>query len=131
MRDSKLKIYHEFSNLLLSAGKGSTRIGQSKNNLPRNRSKIVPYDFNRVKLFEGKKGSQNDYINASFILNQHYIMTQYPLPRTMGHFWQMVWEQNAPSIVVLSDDSNENSKVIYFKDYLCGALRLHNLTRRY
>ncbi|XP_061176197.1 phosphatidylinositol phosphatase PTPRQ-like [Saccostrea echinata] len=110
MKDSKLKICHEFSNILLSNSKGSTRIGQSKNNVPKNRSSIVPYDFNRVKLLEGGKGSQNDYINASFILTQHYIITQYPLPKTIGHFWQMVWEQNVPTIVVLSDDSNDNIK---------------------
>ncbi|XP_062620048.1 phosphatidylinositol phosphatase PTPRQ-like, partial [Saccostrea cucullata] len=110
MRDSKLKIFREFSNLLLSTGKESKRIGESKINLPRNRNIAVSYDFNRVKLLEGKKGSRNDYINASFILEHHYIMTQYPLPKTIGHFWQMVWEQNAPSIVVLSDEDNENIK---------------------
>ncbi|XP_062583567.1 tyrosine-protein phosphatase Lar-like [Saccostrea cucullata] len=110
MRDSKLKIYREFSNMLLSTGKESKRIGESKINFPRNRTNVVPYDFNRVKLLEGKKGSRNDYINASVILEQHYIMTQYPLPKTIGHFWQMVWEQNAPSIVVLSDDDDENIK---------------------
>ncbi|XP_056016679.1 tyrosine-protein phosphatase non-receptor type 2-like [Ostrea edulis] len=83
-----------------------------KMNTNRNRGSVVPYDFNHVQLQEKREGS--DYVNASFVLNQSYIMTQYPLPKTVGHFWCMVWEQNCPSIVALTSDEEKNKEEWYF-----------------
>lgn len=76
-------------------------------NLPRNRYRdILPYDDTRCKLYKGK----NDYINANYvtmeiparrILNR-YIAAQGPLEKTCGDFWQMVWEQEASLIIMLT-----------------------------
>mmetsp|Transcript_29360 Transcript_29360/g.45371 ORF Transcript_29360/g.45371 Transcript_29360/m.45371 type:complete len:513 (-) Transcript_29360:43-1581(-) len=46
-----------------------------------------------------------DYINASMIrglLGYRYIATQAPLPNTVADFWQMVWEQNTHTVVMLT-----------------------------
>lgn len=43
-----------------------------------------------------------------------YIMTQCPLPKMTANFWQMIWEQNVPSIVVLSAD-HEQRNVCFLK----------------
>ena len=62
---------------------------------------ILPYDQNRVRLVEGK----NDYINASYVsvqeTGQTYILTQGPMENTIGHFWEMVWEEGTVGIVML------------------------------
>ncbi|XP_007257147.3 tyrosine-protein phosphatase non-receptor type 4b isoform X2 [Astyanax mexicanus] len=78
--------------------------------LPQNVSKnryrdISPYDTTRVVL----KGTE-DYINANYINMEitggggvrRYIACQGPLPGTCGDFWQMVWEQSATLVVMLT-----------------------------
>uniref|UniRef100_A0A8C2GTZ8 protein-tyrosine-phosphatase n=1 Tax=Cyprinus carpio TaxID=7962 RepID=A0A8C2GTZ8_CYPCA len=78
--------------------------------LPQNVSKnryrdISPYDTTRVVL----KGT-DDYINANFINMEvpgkcevkRYIACQGPLPGTCSDFWQMVWEQSAALVVMLT-----------------------------
>ncbi|XP_056016669.1 titin-like isoform X1 [Ostrea edulis] len=112
MKDSRLKICNEFSELLQSKETAATTKANSKMNTNRNRGSVVPYDFNRVQLQEKRDGS--DYINASYVLNQSYIMTQYPLPKTVGHFWRMVWEQNCPLIVALTIDDEKHKEEWYF-----------------
>ncbi|TRZ00993.1 hypothetical protein DNTS_033377, partial [Danionella cerebrum] len=62
-------------------------------------------DSTRVVL----KGAE-DYINANFINMElpcaagvrRYIACQGPLPVTCSHFWQMVWEQSAALLVMLT-----------------------------
>lgn len=55
---------------------------------------------------------QNDYINANRISGQGYhpgyIATQAPLPETMPHFWQMVFESGAHAIVMLTTESERS-----------------------
>ena len=62
---------------------------------------VLPYVSNRVLLSD----PCNDYINASYVsvekVYRNYIVTQGPLPNTVLHFWQMVWEQRSMGIVML------------------------------
>ena len=34
----------------------------------------------------------------------HYIVSQGPLENTTGEFWQMIWEQDAQIVLMLTDD---------------------------
>ncbi|VDD76640.1 unnamed protein product [Mesocestoides corti] len=48
-----------------------------------------------------------DYINANFVSvkdfpSRRYILTQGPLLQTAGHFWQMIWDQKCPVIIMLN-----------------------------
>ncbi|XP_016406930.1 tyrosine-protein phosphatase non-receptor type 4-like [Sinocyclocheilus rhinocerous] len=87
-----------------------TGMSMSCARLPQNVSKnryrdISPYDTTRVVL----KGTE-DYINANFINMEipgkgevkRYIACQGPLPGTCSDFWQMVWEQSAALVVMLT-----------------------------
>lgn len=76
-------------------------------NLPKNRYRdILPYDDTRVTLHKGK----NDYVNANYVsmkvpsrgVVNRYIAAQGPLEKTCGDFWQMVWEQEASLIIMLT-----------------------------
>nr|XP_022294152.1 sushi, von Willebrand factor type A, EGF and pentraxin domain-containing protein 1-like isoform X2 [Crassostrea virginica] len=106
MRDNKHMLLEEYEELQRRSTEDSTTTvaAMTKKNVPKNRGTCIPYDFNRVKLLTVAK---NDYINASLVLNESYIITQYPLPTTNSDIWQMVWEQNASFIVVLNAQTDE------------------------
>eukprot|EP00759_Apiculatamorpha_spiralis_P045366 PhF_6_TR4215/c0_g1_i1/m.5678 len=77
------------------------------NNNTKNRYvNILPNEDTMVRLQGG------GYINANFIpgavlggIPYSYIMTQGPLPNTIGDFWTMVWEQGVQCIVQLNHDT--------------------------
>nr|XP_045009577.1 tyrosine-protein phosphatase non-receptor type 14 [Jaculus jaculus]XP_045009581.1 tyrosine-protein phosphatase non-receptor type 14 [Jaculus jaculus]XP_045009584.1 tyrosine-protein phosphatase non-receptor type 14 [Jaculus jaculus] len=68
---------------------------------------VVPYEENRVELIPTKENNTG-YINASHIkvvvggAEWHYIATQGPLAHTCHDFWQMVWEQGANVIAMVT-----------------------------
>ncbi|KAJ8894286.1 hypothetical protein PR048_006901 [Dryococelus australis] len=49
----------------------------------------------------------SDYIHANYVNGfqspKKFIATQGPLRTTIGHFWQIIWEQNSFIIVMLAD----------------------------
>lgn len=86
----------------------------------------LPYDHSRVVLNHLANAEGLDYVNASTIVSvlreigsapdlsmilspqtDHdprapaYVAAQGPLPSTLAHFWQMIWEQGAVVIVAL------------------------------
>ncbi|XP_065657710.1 receptor-type tyrosine-protein phosphatase delta isoform X5 [Hydra vulgaris] len=67
---------------------------------------IVAYDHSRVRLGNSSDVKQN-YINASFIhgYTKHnvYIATQGPNISSSNDFWKMIWEQDVPVIVMLTN----------------------------
>ena len=61
---------------------------------------ISTYTYNKVKL------PSNNYINASYIdlpSKKFFIATQGPLPHTIDHFWEMIWENDVKYIVMLCE----------------------------
>ncbi|CAG9760558.1 unnamed protein product [Ceutorhynchus assimilis] len=85
-----------------------TSISHKKQNMEMNRyPEVIPYDHARVILNELSNANGSDYINASSITdhdprNPAYIATQGPLPHTAPDFWQLIWEQGAVVIVMLT-----------------------------
>ncbi|EZA58596.1 tyrosine-protein phosphatase non-receptor type 2 isoform X1 [Ooceraea biroi] len=69
---------------------------------------VAPYDHTRIILKRGVC----DYIHANLIqvdrANRQYILTQGPLPNTVGHFWLMVWEQNTRAVLMLNKIIEKN-----------------------
>ncbi|XP_072042815.1 receptor-type tyrosine-protein phosphatase beta-like [Amphiura filiformis] len=85
----------------------------ASNALEKNRYRnILPYDTNRVCLHDPPDGL--DYINASYVDGHHgkneYIVTQGPLPNTIEDFWEMVWENEIPTII-MNTNLVENGRV--------------------
>ncbi|KAL0206694.1 hypothetical protein P9112_002001 [Eukaryota sp. TZLM1-RC] len=58
---------------------------------------VIPSDSHLVHL---KNPPQ--YINASYVHHCSFIATQAPLPHTISHFWQMIFETNATAILSLT-----------------------------
>ncbi|XP_073233034.1 tyrosine-protein phosphatase non-receptor type 2-like isoform X2 [Porites lutea] len=97
--------------------------------LPENRQlnryrDVLPYDHSRIIL----KEQSPDYINANLVevprLNQSYILTQGPLPHTVEHFWQMIWEQKSAAVVMLNKVVEKNQKKC-FQYWPCGEVYGH------
>jgi len=78
-----------------------------------NRSKrVVPYDRNRVRL--GGDNRDLSYINASVVRTigrRTCTVTQCPMRKTVSQFWQMVWEGQISSIVMLLGPCADTSTV--------------------
>lgn len=92
---------------------------------PYNQSKnryidILPYDDNRVVLYEAHGEPGSDYINASYINGfkepRKYIAAQGPKEETMNDFWRMIWEQKSTIIVMVTrcEEGNRNKCAQYW-----------------
>ncbi|XP_078701768.1 uncharacterized protein LOC144927868 isoform X2 [Branchiostoma floridae x Branchiostoma belcheri] len=69
---------------------------------------VLPVAQTRVPLLKRPGFPHSDYINANFVTGykfqtRAYIATQAPLEQTCEDFWRMVWEQQAPAIIMLTD----------------------------
>ncbi|PIK46839.1 putative receptor-type tyrosine-protein phosphatase T isoform X2 [Apostichopus japonicus] len=87
---------------------------------PENKSKnrylnILPYDNSRVMLKQVIDGPHSDYINASYIdgykAPKKFIATQGPNEASLVDFWQMVWQENVATIVMLTSLIDGKKKV--------------------
>ncbi|XP_067399680.1 receptor-type tyrosine-protein phosphatase epsilon-like [Emydura macquarii macquarii] len=85
--------------------------GKEPSNQAKNRYKsIIPYDHARVVLQLAGPGA--DYINASYVDSYRspgfFIAAQGPLPGTVVDFWQMIWQEKASAIVMLTGLVEQN-----------------------
>ncbi|XP_054722094.1 tyrosine-protein phosphatase 99A-like, partial [Uloborus diversus] len=76
-------------------------------NKGKNRSlNLIPLESYRVHITPKPGTDGSDYINATFLPGFHklreFIVTQHPLSTTIADFWQMVFDLNSQTIVVLS-----------------------------
>ncbi|VDM56321.1 unnamed protein product [Angiostrongylus costaricensis] len=67
--------------------------------------RIQRFDQCRIVLGSNANG-QDSYINASPVsirrAHRNYILAQGPLENTCNDFWQMVWEQKVPAVIMLN-----------------------------
>ncbi|XP_067387596.1 tyrosine-protein phosphatase non-receptor type 7 isoform X2 [Emydura macquarii macquarii] len=80
---------------------------------------ILPNPQSRVCL--RRAGSQEDesYINANYIRGyagraREYIATQGPMLNTVVDFWQMVWQESAPLIVMITDLKEGKEQCVHY-----------------
>ncbi|RWS15892.1 tyrosine-protein phosphatase 99A-like protein [Dinothrombium tinctorium] len=91
-------------------------------NKGKNRSlNLIPLESHRVHITPRTPGIDgSDYINATFLpgfnLLKEFIITQHPVEETFADFWQMVWDHNAQTIVVLTSVINEKEFPQFWPD---------------
>lgn len=75
-------------------------------NSMKNRGAIFPVDSYRVHLTPKPGEDGSDYINATWLHGfrrlKDFIVTQHPMNHTITSFWQMIWDHNVQTIVLLS-----------------------------
>ena len=88
----------------------------------------------KLQQFNGILGS--DYINANFVTDRNsapteskkqlYICCQAPLANTFHDFWRMIWEQNVPLLVMLTNliEKNQVKADQYWPDQI-GEVRMY------
>ena len=86
--------------------KEECKTATQKSNSRKNRTlEIYPADFARVTL--SSSSSNSDYINATFVdgyqQKNAYIATDNPLDTTIDEFWQMIYEQRSPLVIMLNN----------------------------
>lgn len=98
----------------------TTKIAKNLLNMDRNRYvDVLPFDQCRVVLGSGDDEDES-YINASPIsikrAHRNYILAQGPLESTCNDFWQMVWEQKVPAVIMLNKvvESGRHKCALYF-----------------
>lgn len=85
---------------------------KAPNNKTLNRDiESVPFDHARVVLQPHGK-TKTDYINAAFVDNYYsknsYIATQAPLSDGISNFWDMIWQQNVHTIIMIMHDLDDD-----------------------
>ncbi|KAF2363966.1 PTP type protein phosphatase [Trinorchestia longiramus] len=100
-QDEGALLAQEFSNIQGNSYAGTTEaaaVNSTKNRF----INILAYDNHRVLLGENK-----DYINANYIKNydqsDYLIAAQGPMPSTIGDWWQMILEQKATFVIMLTN----------------------------
>uniref|UniRef100_A0A1B6I8F7 Protein-tyrosine-phosphatase n=1 Tax=Homalodisca liturata TaxID=320908 RepID=A0A1B6I8F7_9HEMI len=88
-------------------------------NQVKNRSQqFIPVECSRVHLTPKPGVDGSDYINASWCLGfkklREFILTQHPLTSTVFDFWQMVWDHNAQTVVLLSPLTPDSEEYCVF-----------------
>ncbi|XP_050457004.1 tyrosine-protein phosphatase 99A isoform X3 [Cataglyphis hispanica] len=81
-------------------------------NIHKNRNMdIIPIENARVHLTPKPGVDGSDYINATWVSgfqrNREFIITQHPMENTIMEFWQMMWDHNAQTIVMLTQCNEE------------------------
>ncbi|EFX86528.1 hypothetical protein DAPPUDRAFT_236291 [Daphnia pulex] len=73
---------------------------------------LVSVESARVYLTPKRGVEGSDYINATWLQGypklKEFIVTQDPLEATVSDFWEMVWDHNSQTVVVLSDTADDD-----------------------
>ncbi|OTF75202.1 tyrosine-protein phosphatase 99A-like protein, partial [Euroglyphus maynei] len=91
-------------------------------NKPKNRSlNQIPLEAHRVHILPRTPGAEgSDYINATFLTGfsrlREFIITQHPIWDTVPDFWQMIWDHNVQTIVMLSSVIDEKEFPQFWPD---------------
>ncbi|MEE6480594.1 hypothetical protein FKM82_012616 [Ascaphus truei] len=81
---------------------------------------ILPNPVSRVCLKpKNAKDALSTYINANFIkgyrgAEKSFIATQGPMINTVNDFWQMVWQEDVPVIVMITKLKEKNEKCVLY-----------------
>lgn len=67
---------------------------------------LIPLEAHRVHITPKPGTDGSDYINATFLMGfnhlREFILTQHPVYETFSDFWQMVYDHNSQTIVLLT-----------------------------
>ncbi|XP_016159646.1 PREDICTED: tyrosine-protein phosphatase non-receptor type 7 isoform X2 [Ficedula albicollis] len=94
---------------------------------------ILPNPESRVCLRRAGSQEEDSYINANYITGyagrpREYIATQGPMLNTVSDFWEMVWQEEAPLIVMITELQESKEKCVHYwpeKEGTYGPFTIH------
>ncbi|KAI1230882.1 hypothetical protein IHE44_0008314 [Lamprotornis superbus] len=94
---------------------------------------ILPNPESRVCLRRAGSQKEDSYINANYITGyagrpREYIATQGPMLNTVTDFWEMVWQEEAPLIVMITELQESKEKCVHYwpeKEGTYGPFTIH------
>ncbi|XP_054251904.1 tyrosine-protein phosphatase non-receptor type 7 [Indicator indicator] len=80
---------------------------------------ILPNPESRVCLRRAGSQEEGSYINANYITGfagrpREYIATQGPMLNTVTDFWEMVWQEEVPLIVMITELQERKEKCVHY-----------------
>ncbi|XP_061298759.1 tyrosine-protein phosphatase non-receptor type 7 isoform X2 [Pezoporus flaviventris] len=80
---------------------------------------ILPNPESRVCLRRAGKQEESSYINANYITGyagrpREYIATQGPMLNTVSDFWEMVWQEEVPLIIMITELQEHKEKCVHY-----------------
>ncbi|XP_053943468.1 tyrosine-protein phosphatase non-receptor type 7 isoform X2 [Cuculus canorus] len=80
---------------------------------------ILPNPESRVCLRRAGNQEEDSYINANYITGyagrpREYIATQGPMLNTVTDFWEMVWQEEAPLIIMITKLEERKEKCVHY-----------------
>ncbi|XP_025919584.1 tyrosine-protein phosphatase non-receptor type 7 isoform X2 [Apteryx rowi] len=80
---------------------------------------ILPNPESRVCLRRARNQEEDSYINANYITGyagraREYIATQGPMLNTVTDFWEMVWQEETPLIVMITKLQERKEKCVHY-----------------
>ncbi|KPM09468.1 tyrosine-protein phosphatase-like protein 2 [Sarcoptes scabiei] len=94
--------------------------GHRLENRDKNRDvSIVPPDNFRPYLTSIQSNDQSDYINAGYTRPREYIVTEWPLKKTVSNLWSLIYDHDCNTVVVLGGIAKKNKSFADFwpKEY--------------
>ncbi|XP_037073374.1 tyrosine-protein phosphatase non-receptor type 21-like [Pollicipes pollicipes] len=108
-RISNAGFFREFESVVKKRDSAEYTTARRPENENKNRFRTCCRTRQRVRVTAPPETNPTGYINASHISvtmgsqQRFYIAAQGPLPTTVLHFWQAVWENNVHLVVMLTD----------------------------
>ncbi|KAM4646123.1 tyrosine-protein phosphatase non-receptor type 7 [Amazona ochrocephala] len=80
---------------------------------------ILPNPESRVCLRRAGNQEESSYINANYITGyagrpREYIATQGPMLNTVSDFWEMVWQEEVPLIIMITELQEHKEKCVHY-----------------
>ncbi|XP_069489690.1 tyrosine-protein phosphatase non-receptor type 7 isoform X1 [Ambystoma mexicanum] len=94
---------------------------------------ILPNPETRVCLRRAESHNENSYINANYIRGfegqeKVFIATQGPMMNTVNDFWEMVWQEDVPVIIMITKLKEGKEKCVHYwpdKEGTYGQYEVH------
>ncbi|XP_077232336.1 uncharacterized protein LOC143868820 [Tasmannia lanceolata] len=113
-KNEYLKEYEKITRMTSKFSIGDCAGGHRVENREKNRDvSTVPPDNFRPYLTSFQTNDSTDYLNAVFVdgytRSKEYIVTEWPLHKTISDFWSLVYDHDCNSVILLANPSESST----------------------